>query len=132
LGKNIKDALVSIFPNAKENIAVVQHPFLYDSLPEQSSLKYPIRIVTFGALNKSKNTQLFFELAKSFSQEIMAGKIIFSTIGKLNNDIESFKNEWVKCYKPTLFIDHSELMEQLSQNDLAVFFYDNDNYRFTA
>lgn len=132
LGHNIKSQLLSLFPYKKADIEVVPHPFLYDDYKTPLLKNGPIKIVVFGALNKSKNAHLIFELAKRFTEDIIANKVQFSTLGKLNHDIDSYKNEWVNCYKPNLFINHQELIEHLAQHHLSIFFYSKDNYRFTA
>jgi hypothetical protein len=130
LGQVLKNNLSFLPQKVLVKIRAIQHPFLY-KFSENSNRK-PLRILSFGALKKAKNGHLFFELAKRFESEILEGKIIFNTIGKMNSDILPYRNKFVNSYKPNEFIGQEEIEDKIVEHDLAIFFYKKEMYQFTA
>lgn len=134
LGDSIRTNLLRYGIVAEATVSAVPHPYLYTDLVEKKEevQQRALRICTFGTLKKAKNTQLFFEMADRFGQEIRAGKLNFSTIGKLSEELNAYRSVFVQHYKPSEFIPQQEYEQQIRQYDLAVFFYDNAHYNLTA
>lgn len=134
LGSNIPDRLeqAGIFITAP--VLALDHPFLYDNDPpvKKRSSGLPLQICTFGTLKRSKNAHLFFELAARFRQEIAQGLIRFRAIGKMFPDMDGCPVDCVECYGSGDFLPQEDYERQLKGNDLALFFYERDTYRFSA
>lgn len=133
LGASIKENL-SMLPDAiLQKISVLQHPFLYPTEIKSPKNAYkPLKVCLFGALSIEKNAQFIFELAQSFAKEISLRQIQFATIGKMQANVQKYQNDLVYCYKPNEFLNPIEFEQQMGQNHVALFFYDNDSYSLIA
>lgn len=132
LGPSIKDNLPrQLFPDL-QRVSVFQHPFLYDLVARQKDFGTALKVCVFGALTKEKNVHLIYELAARFEPEIKAGIVQFQTFGLIQPALATYRNSLVQSYKPDTFLPHQELEEQLSQQHLALFFYDQSMYQLCA
>lgn len=132
LGPSIKDNLpTQSFPDLQK-VSVLQHPFLYDLEVKQKELSNTLNVCVFGALTKEKNVHLIYELAARFELEIKEGIVQFQTFGVVQPALAAYRNSLVQSYKPDTFLPHQELEEQLSQQHLALFFYDQGMYQLCA
>jgi len=132
LGTGIRERLRHQALKAWFQLYALPHPYLYEGAALPREHENPLKICLFGALKKAKNAHLFFELAGRFRQEIAAGRIRFQTIGKIFPDLAHYRNEWVSCYRPDDFLPQEEYETVLRKNDLALFFYEAHQYRFSA
>ena len=132
LGQSIKDNLQKLDLPFTHKVFAFQHPFIYHESYTVTDFKLPLRICTFGALTTEKQAHLIYELAARFQSEIDSGLILFETFGILHSGMEVFQNSFVRSFKPNEFIVQDELEEQLSQQHLALFFYDDKMYQLSA
>jgi len=132
LGQSIKDNLPERICTDKAKVLVFQHPFLYDSEIIKKDLSKEFKVCVFGALTKEKNVHLIYEIASRFEDEIKSGIIQFQTFGRLQPQLAIYQNSLVQSYRPETFLPHQELEEQLLEQDLALFFYDQSMYELCA
>lgn len=132
LGQSIKDRLTQISLSHLERVFVFQHPYLYHSTADSKKINFPLKFCVFGALTQEKNAHLLYELATKFEQEIKEGLIQFETFGLVHESLGKFKNSLVNSYKPDEFLTQKELEQQLSKQDIALFFYDKGMYQLSA
>jgi hypothetical protein len=133
LGEPIRKNLAQYRLVPDSRVSVVSHPFLYtEPIQKEKTRTRPLKICTFGTLKRAKNTQLFFDMADRFAEEIKAGTLSFSTVGKLSEDLYAYRSPYVHHYKPSEFVPQKEYEQEIRQYDLALFFYDNEGYSLSA
>ena len=133
LAEVIKKNLTMLPSNILSKISVLQHPFLYSNIIKTENYSdTPLKICLFGALTLDKNAQYIFEIAQRFKNEIADGQIQFSSIGKMQPNVKKYQNSLVACYRPDDFLSQSEFEQQIGQHHLALFFYNNETYSWSA
>lgn len=133
LGDTIKENLSLLQAKTLKKISVIMHPFLYPTQfkPQNNSFK-PLKVCLFGALTIEKNAPFIFEMAKSFEKEIRAGQIQFTTFGKMQPNVQKYRNDLVNCHRPDEFLSQLEFEQQICKQHLALFFYDDVSYSLIA
>lgn len=129
----IKKNLTMLPSNILSKISVLRHPFLYSNITNTEYYSVPpLKVCLFGALTLDKNAQYIFQIAQRFEKEIAAGQIQFSSIGKMQPNVKNYQNRLVACHRPDDFLSQSEFEQQIAQHHLALFFYDNQTYSWSA
>lgn len=132
LGQSIKNKLTKISFPYLDKVFVLQHPYLYHSNDYSKKVHSPLKFCVFGALTQEKNAHFIYELATRFEKEIKEGLIQFETFGLVHEALRKFSNPLVTSYKPDEFLAQKELEQQLSGQDIALFFYDQGMYQLSA
>ncbi len=132
LGSTIKKQAINLEFLKENQILCIEHPYIFPERSRDPSLQ---SIPTFGHLGiakKSKNSQLFFALAKRFSQEILDKRVKFKIIGRVWEDLEKEVDSLVEYADTQGSLNRSVYSKRISEIDYAIFLYDNKHYELTG
>jgi len=116
----------------ENEVYAINHPYVFDFLEKHEKVrKFPVRIGHIGVASLEKNTQLIFNLAKIFEDEIKQNKIIFSIIGMTTN-IHDFNNGLVEYQNDKEMLSKSLFNDKIAELDYSIFFYRDQNYKFCS
>lgn len=101
LGEPVYREIARLF-SPRPRPVVIDHPYDYDYRAEPPVYAYPLRFGQIGTGNRGKGTQHLFELGERLREEIEAGKIEISLIGRLDPELRASANPWVKWHEEPL------------------------------
>jgi len=81
---------------------VIDHPYDYGAEPFVPALEYPLRFGQVGVGNRGKGTEKLFRLGELLQDEIEAGRVELHLVGRLDPELRSRTNRWVKWHPKTL------------------------------
>jgi hypothetical protein len=115
------------------NIIVSPHPYVFKTA---SSVKRPVkkmfRVCFTGTASAAKEAGKLYELAALLSDEIDFGAIEFSFAGSVAPEIREKSNGLVLMSKDKRLIADEEYSRRISNCDMIVFFYRDDQYSLTT
>jgi hypothetical protein len=131
LGENI---LTNIKPYLPEKIYrcfyTIEHTYIHTENKKMKTPNYPLRFGMIGQVRSGKNIEKYIELVNKFEEEIKNNRITFSIIGSIDTKKEIIQKSGIEI--PVKKLDREEFNEKISGLDYALFFYDEQSYRFTA
>lgn len=108
-------------------------PFPFEYPPSVNKTRNgTLKVCLFGAINLDQKGAPFYAIAQLFEKEIKAGEIQFCTIGKLSNTMKALKNPFVQNFYEDQFVAQKEFETLLTDQDIALFFYDDEQYQLGA
>lgn len=132
LGQSIKDQVLKNNILKTDQVLTIEHPYVF---PDVDAASYSYQVPSFGHLGiakRSKNSQMFFELADRFSTKVHAGGARFALIGRRWTDITLPPDSSVEYATSTEFLDRATYLNRLESIQYAVFFYDDEHYGMTG
>lgn len=135
LSHTIRLNLLNTFKLKDKDVLAITHPGNFSS--DKLNKKVSTGKIIFASIGVHstfiKQSHLIFELAQSFSNEIDAGKVEFQIIGKLEEDIMPYCNNYVKIISNNNgMLDKNTFNQSISSVNYLLFFAPSGVYRFTA
>lgn len=135
LGDNIKSNLNKIISSRiLERTYSVLHP--YNFIVEESFSNIidnnKLVIGAIGTQMLSKNSNYIYKLSEHFKDDIIQGKIIFRTIGKLLPEIYLYDTDLIEKKYANAFVFQKQFEFEISKLNFVIFFYDNSSYQLCA
>lgn len=133
LGKSIQNNLCSIYPQLKNQIITINHPYFFNnSIHEQIKKKHsPLIVGTIGVMKKEKGFESLIKLSNLLKNEIDEGKLIIKSIGKV--EVENYYThqtiEWVGGND---MLPREEFEKQIEQLNYILYLYPTNSYKLTA
>ena len=125
LGENIKENLNVLFPNMKEQILSVDHPYSFEKKYEYKKINEMLSLGTIGITSHEKGLDNIFEFLEKNNE-----KHSFKHIGKSSSEIsEKFKKYFP--YKDNL-LEKEKFEEEILSLDYILILYPKDSYKLTA
>lgn len=132
LGESIRNNFLEHNIVNKDDLICIDHPYIFREENDNRTLNKKLVLGTVGVANKGKGVQNIFEVAKSFKADIEDNKLEFRIIGKVNDDIKEFTNEFVKYRISNDLIPEDEYRISISNLDYILYFYPTNSYKLTA
>ncbi|MNZ13468.1 hypothetical protein D3C78_303710 [compost metagenome] len=127
-GKTIKDKLLTIFPELREHVLSLEHPFI----TKKELVRRVSNIFTigaFGVISRQKNSHQIIELA-----ELMHDKnplMQFRLVGKFIDHLP-YKNEAITVIGGTEFLTRQDYEKQIGDTAWLMYLYEDRNYELIA
>lgn len=137
LGASIKNSIVELYPQVKQNIISINHPYIFpdeDRILEVVDLMKNCDILTIGvlgALDEKRGLFQFLQLAEYFKKQIVAGKLVLKSIGKRPKDINVDKWNYIHWGTESA-MSRNEFEKNVYSLDYILCLYPVDSYKFTA
>lgn len=134
LNKISKNKLLSDQPIKANEIIEINHPYLVDRQNKHTDIfkSNPLILGHIGSLGTRKNSQLIYDLAARFKENIEQGAIRFSTIGAVEPSARPFMNEYVEDFSKgnTGYISTEMYLQKIEEIDYALFFWKPEQFFF--
>ncbi len=101
LGEPIRREGARFFSPAAR-LTVMDHPYAIDTETVENPLEFPIRFGQIGVGNRGKGTHRLFQLGEVLREEIEAGKVSLSLVGRLDPELRKAANPWVWWHEKPL------------------------------
>ena len=135
LGNSIKQNLISIIPQSKNNILSIYHPGtpldIYKEKEKTSIIKKPIIIGTAGTMSDSKGLKELLLLANILSDKIKNNEIEIRCIGKVD-DRSHLDNGLIKWIGYSDALSNEDFKKEVKQLDYLLYLYNPSDYDLTA
>ena len=133
LGDSIKENLVSLFPNIKENVISIEHPYIFTDIKEckTTNNKNILTIGTVGHLTPNKGLYDLIKLGDILNKQIHANKVKIKVVGKTTPLIIEKQNIEIN-WKNDSFIPRDIFEKEIDSLDFILFLYPNNSYKLTA
>ncbi len=122
LGEPVYEAVKGLFC-ADTQVVVIDHPYESDRETAPPSLRFPLRFGQIGVGNRGKGTENLFRLGELLREEIEAGKLEILLVGKLDPELRTVVNPWVKWHEKPLSEDSYAL--EISKLHYSLFLRDS-------
>lgn len=125
LGKNIRENLVEIFPEMKEQIFYIDHPYSFEKEYEYKNLNANFNLGTVGITSLEKGLENTFYFIEKLEE-----KYNFKHIGKSIDKIP-IKFERYFPYRNDL-LEKEKFEKEILKLDYILILYPKDSYKLTA
>jgi hypothetical protein len=134
LGDKILDNLKSLLPmNITEKIFSMELPYIYDYQKNKVTNRHHVlNLGTIGIVSKGKSIDNLIYLADVFHHEIENKDISLSIVGHILVNKQELLEAKINIAKNDSELERQEFDRQIEQLDYILFFYEKDNYRYTA
>ena len=134
LGPSIKEELIRILPNIRNNVESIHLPYFFDNNEEFTPFKNnTIRFGFFGVGNLKKGIDVFFKLAEEIQCQRANYKPEFILIGHIGNEkLKKLPNESVIIPSLNAPLIHDDFRIYAKNVDYVVFLQRSIYYRLTA
>ena len=124
LGKNIKENLIEIFPNMKEQFFSIDHPYSFEKKYEYKDINKILNLGTVGIISQEKGLNNIFKFIEKNK------KYNFKHIGKSVSEIPNKFRKYFP-YKNDL-LEKDKFEEEILNLDYILILYPKNSYRLTA
>lgn len=105
-------------------------PYVFNDIKTVNNNQKKINLGTVGEVEKNKNIKNIIYLAKIFQKEIQNDTLSLSIIGKVLVNKDELLKAHIDISNNNL--NRDEFNKKIENLDYILFFYDKDNYRYTA
>lgn len=128
LGEKIRERLIEIIPEIKENIYYIDHPYSFINKKNNKNMENIIKIGTCGITNYLKGLESIYELIDKISKD--SNKFYYRHFGKSTDKIYE---KYIKYFPYKSSLIEKELYEKLIEElDYILILYPINSYRLTA
>ncbi len=134
LGDSIKNNLIKIFPQLKNNVISICHPYFHKPIQTLShETKHQKLIIgTVGIMTKQKGVDDLISIANNFKEHIKKGDIEFRIIGTVANDIDRKQLSHIKYTEGNERLSIADFQFGIKQLDYVLYLYPTNSYLLTA
>ena len=131
LNELIKSNLVAGGITDSSSIFEIPHP--YDNRwaivhERNSNSNHKMVFGHIGTAKLTKNSHLFFDLAKKNAASVVSGQVAFLISGQVFEEMEPFHNTYVEFRQSSSFVETADYVEQCLMMDYAIFMYTDNQY----
>ena len=131
LNELIKSNLVAAGITDSSSIFEIPHP--YDkrrAIARERYINSNHKMVFghIGTAKLTKNSHLFFDLAKKNAASVISGQVAFLISGQVFEEMKPFHNTHVEFRQSSSFVEAADYVEQCLMMDYAIFMYTDNQY----
>lgn len=131
LGNSIKDNMIKLFPNLRDSLVIINHPYIFDSFSKGEVKKSKIVLGVVGFMTKDKGLASLLDFSQRLSNEVFSQKLDIRVIGKNPSLINVNKYPFIS-WSGTDVLPRNIFENKIKELDYLLFFYDEDTYKLTA
>ena len=134
LGDSIKNNILEQFPQLKNNILSICHPYYVEDTETKTKTGNDgiIRIGTVGVMNKAKGLDSLLILSSKLKDLLVKKKLELYCIGTVNNADTIPSDTMIHWTSKTKCLNREEFEQEINKLDYFLFLYPLNSYKYTA
>lgn len=133
LGESIKKNMIHLFPNLKDSLIVINHPYIFSSFQDKGQFVRKTKIVlgVIGFMTQEKGLYDLLDFAEQLKSKIFNQELEIKVIGR-NPSLIDVKEYPFIGWSGDNVLSRKLFEEEIKKIDYLLYFYNPETYRLTA